>query len=169
MCGLESFTHPFIHSSIHPFIHSSIHPFIHSSIHPFIHSSIHPFIHSSIRPFIHSSIHPFIHSSIHYDPPRLGSRALCVDLNPLLLTTRKSVNINPFGYGRFSDPYFKVLWEGVKQSFLNFFFLGASAIKSFVRSRIFRYGLPKDISSKGQTKQGRGGVQSPPPKKKRHL
>ena len=40
-------------------------------------------------------------------------------------------SLNPFGHGRFSDPYFKVLWEGVKLNFLNFF-IGASAIKSFV-------------------------------------
>ena len=38
------------------------------------------------------------------------------------------------------------------------FFIGASAIKSFVRSRIFRYGWPKDILSKGQkTREGGGG------------
>ena len=39
-----------------------------------------------------------------------------------------------------------------------FFFIGASATKCFEKSRIFRYGLPKDILSKGQkTKAGGGG------------
>ena len=54
----------------------------------------------------------------------------------------------PLIHGLFSDPYFKVLWEWVT-------FIGASATKSFERSRIFRYVLPKDILSKGQkTKAG---------------
>ena len=71
------------------------------------------------------------------------------------------LKLNPYGYGQFLDPYFKVLWEGVKQNLLNFF-IGASAIKSFVRSRIFRYGLPKDILRKGQKNKG-GGRKAPHP------
>ena len=39
--------------------------------------------------------------------------------------------------------------------FVRVFFIGASEYQSFVRSRIFRNGLPKDILSKGQnTKEG---------------
>ena len=34
--------------------------------------------------------------------------------------------------------------------------IGASAIKSYVRSRIFRYGLRKNILSKGQKNKGGG-------------
>ena len=64
----------------------------------------------------------------------------------------KPLLFNPFDHGRFLDPYFKVLSEGVKLIFLNLLFIGASAIKSFVTSRIFRYGLPKDILNKGQKK-----------------
>ena len=76
---------------------------------------------------------------------------------------KKNKPVNLFGHGRFSDPYFKVLWEGVKPNLLTLFFIGASAIKSFVRSRIFRYGLPKDILSKGQKNKGGGGRTVPPP------
>ena len=62
----------------------------------------------------------------------------------------------------FLDPYFKALWEGVKLNFL-FFFIGASATKCFESSRIFRYGLHKDIVSKGQKTKGGGGRTAPPP------
>ena len=55
------------------------------------------------------------------------------------------------------DPYFEVLWEGVKINFSIFFFIGTFATKRFVRPRIFRYGLPKDILSDGQTKMEGGG------------
>ena len=48
------------------------------------------------------------------------------------------------------------LREG-KTKFLEFFFIGASAIKSWEKSRIFRYGLPGDFFSKGQKTTG-GGV-----------
>ena len=51
----------------------------------------------------------------------------------------------------------KVFCAGVKLSFWNFFFIGASAIKSRDKSRIFRYGL-----SKGQKTTG-GGLQDPTP------
>ena len=52
---------------------------------------------------------------------------------------------------RFSDQYFKVLWEGVK---LNSFSHMGIRNKSFERSRIFRYGLPEQILSAKKTKQG---------------
>ena len=68
--------------------------------------------------------------------------------------------LNPFGNGRFLDPYFKVLWQGV----IYYFFIGASSIKSFVRARIFRYGLPTDILSKGQkTREGAMDERIEPP------
>ena len=58
----------------------------------------------------------------------------------------------------FLEPYFKVLWEGVN---LNFFIVfKRSAKKCFERSRIFRYGLPKDILSKMQ-KSKAGGAYPP--------
>ena len=62
---------------------------------------------------------------------------------------------NPLMHGRFPDPYFKVLWEGVILNLLIFFlrhssFIWASATKSYEGSRIFRYGFPKDILRKGQ-------------------
>ena len=45
---------------------------------------------------------------------------------------------------------------------LDFFSSGASATKSFARSRIFRYGLRNDILSRGQkNKAGGMGVQHP--------
>ena len=42
-------------------------------------------------------------------------------------------------------------------------FYGGTTTKSFDRSRIFRYGLPKDILSKGQNTKGVGGAYSAPP------
>ena len=57
-------------------------------------------------------------------------------------------SLNPLTYGRFLDPYFKVLW--------NFVFIGASATKSFEDN--FLVLVPKDIVSKGQkTQEGGGG------------
>ena len=44
----------------------------------------------------------------------------------------------PLTHGRFLDPYFKSFWKIHR----------ASATKSFARSRIFRYGMPKDILSR---------------------
>ena len=44
-----------------------------------------------------------------------------------------------------------------------FFLIGASATKSFARLRMFRYGLLKDILSKGQNTKGGGGRTAPPP------
>ena len=71
--------------------------------------------------------------------------------------------VNPLTHGRFSDPYFKVLWEGGKTKFLDFFFTGASAAQRFARSSIFRYGCLKIILSKRQKGRGGRGVQRPPP------
>ena len=58
------------------------------------------------------------------------------------------------------NPWVKYIFQsalrGGKLHF-RFFFIGASATKGFARSRLFRYGLPYNISSKGQiTKTGRG-------------
>ena len=72
--------------------------------------------------------------------------------------------VNPSNHGRFLDTNFKVIWEGVKLFFLYFFIIGASATKSFSMSRIFEYGLTRDIMSKGQeTKAREGGLQDPNP------
>ena len=66
-------------------------------------------------------------------------------------------------HGRFSDPYFKVLWQGGKTKFLDFFFIGASATKRFARSRIFKYGCLMIFLS-NREKEGIGrSVQRPPP------
>ena len=43
--------------------------------------------------------------------------------------------------------------RGSKDMFSMYFFIWASASKSFERSRIFGYELPKDILSKGQKNQ----------------
>ena len=71
---------------------------------------------------------------------------------------------NPLMHGRISDSYFKMLWGGLKL-FFSFFLMSESATNSCERSRIFRYGLFKDILSKGQktTAVEGGGLQSPPP------
>ena len=44
-------------------------------------------------------------------------------------------------------------------------FIGAFTTKCFERSRIFKYGLPKDIMSKEQKTKAGGGVhcKAPPP------
>ena len=74
-----------------------------------------------------------------------------------------SILFYPPMHGRFSDPYLKVLWEGVKLHFWFFFFIWASETKSFERSIIFRYGLPLYILRKGQKTKARWGVQCPAP------
>ena len=56
-------------------------------------------------------------------------------------------------HGRFFDPNFKVVREGVKLFFVVFF------CKSFASLRIFMYGLTKDILSSGV---GGGGYTTPP-------
>ena len=43
---------------------------------------------------------------------------------------------------------------GGKTKFLIFFFKGVSAIKSWEKSNIFRYGLPEDFLNKGQKTTG---------------
>ena len=43
--------------------------------------------------------------------------------------------------------------RGGKTKLFNFFFIGASAKKCWVRLQIFRYGLPEDFLSKGQKGQ----------------
>ena len=45
---------------------------------------------------------------------------------------------------------FQSALRGGHTNFVDFFFIGASVTKRFVRSRIFRYGVPKDILIKGQ-------------------
>ena len=68
------------------------------------------------------------------------------DIAPYVRTYFKFNPIGGFG------PIFQSSLRGGK--------IGASTTKCFERSRIFRYGLPKDILSKGQkTKAGGGGVQ----------
>ena len=47
--------------------------------------------------------------------------------------------------------------------FLMLFYIGASATKSCERSRIFRYGFPKDIFSKGEKTREEVGTTAPPP------
>ena len=48
-----------------------------------------------------------------------------------------------------------------KTKLFDFFFIGESAIKSWKKSRIFSYGLPEDLLSKGQ--KTTGGRTVPPP------
>ena len=59
----------------------------------------------------------------------------------------------------FSDQYFKQLGGSKRKKI----FIWVSATKSFDRSRIFRYGLPKDIMSKWQKKTTAGGGRTGPP------
>ena len=58
-----------------------------------------------------------------------------------------------------------LLWGDVKLFFslIFFYFIGASATKRFLGSRVFRYGLSQDILSKRQRSKGGRGVQRPPP------
>ena len=74
----------------------------------------------------------------------------------------KKLDFNPLTQGRFSDPYFKVLWEGGKTKFLDFFFIRASATKRFARSRIFKYGCLV-IILRNRQKEREGGSTAPPP------
>ena len=55
--------------------------------------------------------------------------------------------INLLLNGRFYRP--KTTVRGGKTKFLDFSFMGASAKKSWEKSRIFRYGLPLDFFSRG--------------------
>ena len=85
----------------------------------------------------------------------------------LVSETIRSGNFNPFLYWRFLDPYFKVLWERVKLNPLIFCLQGGIRSKKNARSRIFMYGLPKDILSKGEKWEGR--AYGPPPKKQSQI
>ena len=58
-------------------------------------------------------------------------------------------------------PIFQSALRGSKTKWL-IFFIGASAIKKFVRPRIGRYRLPKDILSKGQKNKGGGAYSAHP-------
>ena len=49
-----------------------------------------------------------------------------------------------------TKPIFQSALREGNTNFFDFLFLGASTTKCFKRSCIFRYGLPKDILSKGQ-------------------
>ena len=53
-------------------------------------------------------------------------------------------------------PIFQSALKGGQTNFIDFF-IGASAIQSFVRSGIFRYGLPNHILSLGAKNRGGGG------------
>ena len=55
------------------------------------------------------------------------------------------------------QPIFQIALRGVKTKILDFFFMGASATKSFARLIIFMYGLRNDILSRGQ-KTKAGGI-----------
>ena len=55
---------------------------------------------------------------------------------------------NPLMHGRFSDPYYKVFWEGVKLMLYFFLHVGIRHPQQRAeKSRIFRYGLPNEIFS----------------------
>ena len=64
--------------------------------------------------------------------------------------TANEVTVTLSRMAGFQNPYFKVLWEGGKTKFLDFFFIGASATKRLARSRIFRYGCLMIIWSNRQ-------------------
>ena len=53
--------------------------------------------------------------------------------------------------------------RGGKATFLIFFFIGASAIESSEKSRIFRLGMPEDFLSRGQktTREGSTAISLP--------
>ena len=55
--------------------------------------------------------------------------------------------------GDFQNHILKYSEKGAKLN-LDFFHIWASATKGFERPRIFRYGLPKDIFSRGQKTKG---------------
>ena len=61
--------------------------------------------------------------------------------------------INPFCPWVVVGPMFQSALRGARTNFVIFIFIGTSVIKSFERSRIFRYGLPKDILSKGKNSE----------------
>ena len=73
------------------------------------------------------------------------------------------MKLKPFRLWSVFGPMFQSALRKDKTKFFNFFFIGASAVKSFLRTRIFRYGLPRDILRKWQKKQGRGGGRTVPP------
>ena len=84
------------------------------------------------------------------DPQLYWSRKVsCLYIIFLTLFIERYFSIFPSDHERFLDPYFKVIWERVKL-FLCVFLIRASATKCFARSRNFKYGLTKDILSKGQ-------------------
>ena len=68
--------------------------------------------------------------------------------------------LNPLMHGRFR-PIIESAVRVSKTDFLDLFFKWTSATKFFERSIIFRYGLPKDMLSKGL--KTTTGVQCPPP------
>ena len=51
-----------------------------------------------------------------------------------------------------------MLSQGVNKIFRKKNLIGVSATKSWEKSRIFRYGLPKDFLSKGQKTKGGGAT-----------
>ena len=53
--------------------------------------------------------------------------------------------------------------RGGKTKFFDFFFKGASAIKIWEKSRIFRYGLPEDFFNRGQKTTAGGAYSAPSP------
>ena len=55
-------------------------------------------------------------------------------------------------------PILQSALRGGKTKSFDLIFIGASTIKSCVRSRIFRYDLPKDNLSKGQKTWGGGAL-----------
>ena len=71
--------------------------------------------------------------------------------------------INPLTYGVFSNPYFKVLWEGVTLNFLIFFFIGASATKVLQGQEFSGMGCLKIFRVKGKKqREGRMYITPPP-------
>ena len=66
---------------------------------------------------------------------------------------------NPLGYGRFSDPYFKVLWEGGKTKFLDFFCHRGIRNKKVCKVKNFQVWVPHDIFELKAKRKGGRGVQ----------
>ena len=62
------------------------------------------------------------------------------ETDPLKNKQIPNPGVNPLNHGRFSDPYFKVLWEMGKTKFLDF----------------FSYGHPQQKSLQGQEFSGMG-------------
>ena len=71
-------------------------------------------------------------------------------------------SVNPLGYGRFSNPYFKVLWEGGRTKFLVFFFFyrGISNKKA-CKVKNFQVWEPKDNFELNLKRKGGRGVRGP--------